>query len=269
MWTINSSKICTLRTPGGDRFTEFVNALITVEAYTKGLPLSNISTTLRTNIADKGVDAEVRQPASNSFNGWMDVPTCWQYKATEYSNISEAKLREEIKGTTKEYARKLIQNGYGYRFCICDAPPANKTSEWENLLDDEIAKINPNAPKSKVITASDLATWANQYPAIIVKFFQPQFVNSLALEDWGRSITGLTFEYVEVNLWTSITQRIIEHINFNNSPNSVTLTLQGEAGVGKTRFIYEKSSIRMFEWSFSYKSFASSRFPRICWVHSS
>jgi hypothetical protein len=236
MWNINSFNIFPLRTPGGDRFTEFVDSLIKAEAYIRGIPTSEISTTLRTNIGDKGVDAEVRQPVTNNLTGWMSVPTCWQYKATEYRNISEKNLREEV---NKEYAQELIQKGYGYRFCICDDLTPVKKSEWESILDDEIAKINSNAPNSKVITASDLATWASQYPSIIVKFFQPQSVNSLGLENWGKNITKLTSEYVEVDLWASIKQQIIDYTNFNNVPNTVILPIQGEAGVGKTRFIYE------------------------------
>jgi hypothetical protein len=239
MWTINSFNIFNLRTPGGDRFTEFVDALIKAEAYIQSITLSEISTNLRTNLGDGGVDTEVRQPAPNSLTGWMSVPTCWQYKATGFAGITPSDLKQEL---NKPYSKQLIEQGYGYRFCICDDLTSEKKRDWERILDDEIAKINPNAPKSKVITASDLAIWANQYPAIVVRFFQPQFVNSLAFEDWGMSIAGLTSEYVEVNLWASIKQQIIEHINFNNSPSNVILPLQGEAGVGKTRLVYETLS---------------------------
>lgn len=236
MWTINSFNIFTLRTPGGDRFTEFVDALIRAEACIQGVPLSEISTNLRTNLGDGGVDTEVCQAMPNSQTGWMSKPTCWQYKATIFKGIGPVKLRKEVKNS---YSKELIQKGYGYRFCICDDLTPTQKSKWEDILDDEIARINPNAPKSKVITASDLATWANQYPAIVVRFFQPQFVNSLALEDWGKNITELTSEYVEVNLWNSIKQQIVEHTNFNNAPNTAILSIQGEAGVGKTRFVYE------------------------------
>lgn len=239
MWTINSFNIFTLRTPGGDRFTEFVDALIRAEAYIHGVHTSEISTTLRTNIGDKGVDAEVRQPAANSLTGWMSVPTCWQYKATEYRNISNTNLREEV---NKEYVKELIQKNYGYRLCICDDLTPVKKSEWEKILDGEIAKINPNAPKSKVITASDLAIWANQYPAIVVRFFQPALINSLSFIDWGEEIKFLTDKYVEVNIWTSIKQRLTEHLNFDISCQNVIFSLQGEAGVGKTRFVYETVS---------------------------
>ncbi len=87
MWTINSFNVFPLRTPGGDRFTEFVDSLIRVEAYTQGVAFSEISTNLRTNLGDKGVDTEVRQSVPNSKTGWMNVPTCWQYKATAFAGI--------------------------------------------------------------------------------------------------------------------------------------------------------------------------------------
>lgn len=239
MLIINSYNIFPLRTPGGDRFTEFVDALIRTEAYIQSVPLSEMSTNLRTNLGDKGVDSEVCQPMPNSQTGWLSVPTSWQYKATEFRNISEKDLREEV---NKEYSTELIQKGYGYRFCICDDLTSTKKSDWEKILNEEIAKINPDAPPSKVITASDLAAWASQYSAIVVRFFQPQLSNALALENWGNNITGLTSQYVEVNIWASVKQKIIEHINFNNRCHSVILPLEGEAGVGKTRLVYETLS---------------------------
>ena len=126
MWTIDSNKIYSLRTPAGDRFTNFVDALIRAEAYIQGVKLSEISTNPRTNLADGGVDTKVLQSMPHSDTGWLSVPTCWQYKATEYRKIEDKKLREEINGKSKEYTRELIKKGYGYRFCICDYLPDKK-----------------------------------------------------------------------------------------------------------------------------------------------
>lgn len=238
MFTINSRDIFNLRTPGGDRFTEFVDALIRAEAYIQGIPISEISTNLRTNLADEGVDTEVRQPDTNNLTGWMSVPTCWQYKATQYKNGHKV-LPKEI---NKKYAQELIQKGYGYRFCICDdLPPATK-SKWEKILDDEIVKINAIAPKSKVVTASDLAAWASRYPAIVSRFFKDYLKHSISCVDWEEEIRFLTYKYVEVKTWATIKQQLIEHLNFDNSCQNVVFSLQGEAGVGKTRFVYETVS---------------------------
>ena len=89
MWTINSYNIFTLRTPGGDRFTEFVDALIKAEAYIQNISLSEVSTNLRTNLGDKGVDAEVRQSMSHrqteqQFSFWKNR----LLKASKYSIYS-------------------------------------------------------------------------------------------------------------------------------------------------------------------------------------
>jgi hypothetical protein len=89
----------------------------------------------------------------------MGVATCWQYKATNYSNISDSELCQEI---NKPYVQRLIQQGYGYRFCICDDFPPTRKREWEDILDAEIKKLNPSAPESRVVSASDLAAWASQ-----------------------------------------------------------------------------------------------------------
>ncbi|MEM9272689.1 MAG: hypothetical protein AAGA80_06960 [Cyanobacteria bacterium P01_F01_bin.143] len=126
MWTINSYNIFALRTPGGDRFTEFVDALIRAEAYVQGVPLSEISTNLRTNLGDGGVDTEVKQDMLHDNTGWFNVPTCWQYKATTFAGIYSSNLIKEI---NKSYSTELIKKGYGYRFCICDdLTPEKKAS---------------------------------------------------------------------------------------------------------------------------------------------
>jgi hypothetical protein len=61
--------------------------------------------TQRGEVADEGVDAEVSQAISPGSDpeGYFDVPTCWQYKASPTGNIKpkkgkggqEAALRKE------------------------------------------------------------------------------------------------------------------------------------------------------------------------------
>ncbi len=236
MWNINSYEIFTLRTPGGDRFTEFVNALIKAEAYARGVPLSAPSTTRRTNVRDGGVDTAVHIDIPANQTGWLDVPTCWQYKATENSNVSDSDLRKEIK---KPHSTKLIDKNYGYRLCICDEITDEKKSRWEEILEEEITKINSSAPPPKVISASNLADWANRFPAIIIQFFKPELGQLLHLRAWQKNLTTLTPTFVDVNLWTGAKQRILEHADFNKPCSEVILAIQGEAGVGKTRLVYE------------------------------
>jgi len=173
MWTINARDIISLRTPGGDRFTEFVDALIRAEAFAEGISQTLISTNLRTNIGDEGVDTEVKQAMSSTFIDSPSTPTCWQYKAMGYADVSDMNLRKEILKTSSKrkhiaYVHRLIQAGYRYYFCICDEMPPVTRTEWENVLQEEVRKIHASAPAPVVLTASHLAEWANSFPAIII-----------------------------------------------------------------------------------------------------
>ncbi|MFM7887676.1 MAG: hypothetical protein ACKPCM_13520, partial [Pseudanabaena sp.] len=222
---------------------EFVDALIRAEAFASGIPQTQISTNLRTNIGDQGVDTEVKQAILSTFIGSPSTPSCWQYKAMAYATVNDDDLREEIKKTNKRnhtaYVQQLIKTGYSYYFCICDDMPAVKRAEWENILNEEIRLINYSAPTSVVLTASHLAVWANSFPSIIIRFFTPNLDNFLHLKSWGQSITSLTSRYSEVLAWNPIKQRILEHVLFDKPCRIVNISIQGEAGVGKTRFVYE------------------------------
>jgi hypothetical protein len=238
MWEINSFDVFALRTPGGDEFAEFVNSLIYADAYLCGVSQAEIFTTLRTNVRDGGVDAEIRTVIP-SDSGWMSYPTIWQYKATGTSNISPGDLRNEIINPSKGHTRNLIEQGYAYRFCICDDVTSEKTHEWEAVLFEEIQKINQQAPAPKVINASHLAEWANCFPAILIRFFRQELLSIQDLKTWGQNIKALTPDFVQINDWETVKNSIIQHIDLSTICHDVVLLLQGEAGVGKTRLTYE------------------------------
>jgi len=186
----------------------------------------------------------VKQAMSSTFIDSPSTPTCWQYKAMGYADVSDMDLRKEILKTSSKrkhiaYVHRLIQAGYRYYFCICDEMPPVTRTEWENVLQEEVRKIHASAPAPVVLTASHLAEWANSFPAIIIRFFRHELSDFLHFESWGNSITKLTSRYSEVIAWDSVKLRILEHIFFDNPCRSVNISIQGEAGVGKTRFVYE------------------------------
>ena len=53
-WTLDPQDVSRLRSPSGDRFTQFVDKLIRAQAYVAGVPQERIATNLRTNIPDGG-----------------------------------------------------------------------------------------------------------------------------------------------------------------------------------------------------------------------
>ncbi len=62
MWTVDEKDFLQLRYGGGEPFTAFVDALIRAHGFVYGVGEAQILTSLRTNIADGGVDTEVRLP---------------------------------------------------------------------------------------------------------------------------------------------------------------------------------------------------------------
>jgi len=97
MWTVDQKDFLLLRDGGGQPFTAFVDALIRVHGFVYGVGEAEILTSLRTNIPDGGVDTQVRQPMPNETTGYLQRPTCWQYKAQRYADMTDAVLLNEIR----------------------------------------------------------------------------------------------------------------------------------------------------------------------------
>jgi hypothetical protein len=237
LWNVTALEIIHLgRTPGGDRFTNFVDELIRAQAFIDGRPSSVIHTNLRTNIGDKGVDTKVDGFVPDSNNTWLKDSSIMQYKASGYSG-GEKDFETEI---NKSFAKECILEGYAYRFCVCDSMPATTKSNWEESLNQLIQEINPDAPKAYVLTADDLAAWASTFPSIILKFFRSNVSNMVFhIDSWGQSIRSLTPDYLSVPEWEGVTRQIHNMLNFSVDITEVLMTIQGEAGVGKTRLVYE------------------------------
>jgi hypothetical protein len=236
MWTVDQKHFLLLRDGGGQPFTALVDALIRTHGFVYGVGEAEILTSLRTSIADGGVDTQVRRGMSNEPTEFLRMPTCWQYKARPYAELTDAALLQEIH---KPYAVQLISEGYAYRLAICDDMPASKQTGWEQLLTHAARQINPQAPEARVATASQLASWANSYPARLPAFFSHDPGPVQYFEAWAPNITKTTPTFVYVEEWRRATELIEAHIDLTRSVRTPIITLQGMAGVGKTRLVYE------------------------------
>jgi hypothetical protein len=245
IWQIDSRDVIGLQ--GRDpEFTAFVNDLLTAQVQGGRVALGVLRLTLKTQAPDGGIDAAVDQavPAGFDPTGYFDVPNCWQFKACPTGNIKPAKkkkggqeaaLREEIR---KSEAARLVAGGYRYLFCIADDLAAPEKARWEGWLLDEARKIEANACPPKVVTASNLATWANRFPGVILPF-RPYLGALSSLRTWGSEITRVTPHFVPVVAWQTTTEIIRSHADLTRPCLRVVQTVQGEAGVGKTRCVYE------------------------------
>jgi hypothetical protein len=225
------------RTPGGDRFVQFTDSLLRAHCFFSSVSSSHISTNLRVNKPDGGVDTKIAEAVPDTRDDWLSMPTVWQYKATDSANIRDRDLVDEI---NKDYCKTCIEQGYGYRFCVCDSIPDTKKVQWQRILTLEVRQINSQAPEAKVLSADDLAAWASRYPALVLTHFRPSVDSSVqCLRSWKRNITDLTNQFVPVPAWQPLQHAVNQHLDFGTNPIEVFVPIQGEAGVGKTRMVYE------------------------------
>src|SRR5262249_10251713 len=157
-------------------WTDFLDSLLRTHAAVAGVPGSEVVTNQRINIADGGVDSEVRGPIAPDPSGWFPAPTCWRYKAEEYKSYTPSSKNKKLAAEMpKESASALIRQGFAYRLCICDSMPPRTRTKWNRALEAARDSINPDAPDPRVLTADDVAAWANQYPGLLRLDFHPEF----------------------------------------------------------------------------------------------
>ncbi len=236
MWTVRAVDVTRLQGPGGDLFTSFVDALLRAHAFAHSLRLDRVRTNERTNQPDGGVDTRVVEGIAPDANGWLEVPTCWQFKATDHPNATIPDLLREV---NKPYARSLLEQGHGYRLAICDSVPDTKVTAWLDAISTEIRAWAPASPPPRVLTADDLAAWAGRYPGVVSRFFAIELKDALPLNAWGKNITCVTPTYVPVEGWADVERRIEDHVLISNPVRDPILVLGGEAGVGKSRLAFE------------------------------
>ena len=240
-WRIDGSDIDSFQgdSPG---FVRLLNALLAHQAAAGGVPQTAVHLNLKDNEPDGGVDAVIDSAIPRDPTGRFAVPTLWQFKAMPTGNIAAGvkggqpeALRLEIQ---KPYSQDLIRKGYGYRLCIAADMPAVKKSEWEECLLDAAKAIRPDASPPMVLTASDIANWATPFRGAIAGIPHPDRSQYRDLGAWKAEITRETPWFVEVAGWAQAVAIIRHHVDFSHKPASL-LTIHGEAGVGKTRCVYQ------------------------------
>jgi len=231
-WRVSADELQVLRGNGGQSFTDFVNTLLRKEAHRARIPLPEVRTNLRVNVGDEGVDAAVDKPLGGGTG--IDVPSCWQFKATSFAEVTPAALRVEV---NKAEARRLIASGYGYYVCVCDDWPPNKVTALGEELRAVVQQINPAAP-SRILPAGELAEWARRHVSVLVEFFRPSLREAIPHAQWLRVVREDIPKFVEVPARASATKAILEHVALEEVPSPM-LSIAGPGGAGASRFVSE------------------------------
>lgn len=231
------------------RFVKLMNRLLCWAAEECNRPDSDLNLTLKTEAPDGGVDALAKFSSDNTRGGlgYFSVPTVWQFKASPSRNIQppsgvtggrSAALRLEV---NKSKANELINQGYGYRYCIAD--DLANLDEWENDLLVAIREINPAAPPPIVLSSERIARWISRLPAVI-RSVKPENIPFQDIDSWAYEIENLTKQYVPNTAWESSSTQISNFADFRRVSENPVLIVSGEAGVGKTRFVHNTLSAK-------------------------
>ena len=237
MWTVSPvTDIPLLRGGGGQPFTGFVNALLQAQRFVHGIPQTAIATTLRVNVRDGGVDTRIDQGAPHDRTGYLGGPTAWQFKAESVERVTDGSITKEIQ---KDYAAELVRSGYGYRVCVCDEITAEKKEQLNTALNAAAQAIRPGAAQCHVLSASDLAEWANRFPGLVGTVLDRPITIARHWQAWGVTQRAITPNYVLPDGWAPRLQVIQQHLQFSSAPFDPVLPVQGAAGVGKSRLVFE------------------------------
>lgn len=169
--------------------------------------------------------------------GYFKGPSTWQYKAVAVKDFTDSKVKEEISGSSKEYVRSLLQEGYAYRMCVADDGPAERKTEIKALLDAEIKKVNPAAPESLVLFASEVVAWVNTFPGIAAEMLGSSMKDFFYFATWLNRERAVTKTFVTTLESAVIFENVQSHLNWKSKPTTARLTVSGDAGVGKSRTV--------------------------------
>jgi hypothetical protein len=238
MIRIAAENIYVLRNSTGKPFTDLLDRLIRSYAWTLGISPSSVLDNPRTNHPDGGVDTQVTVGAPDPW-GYFDGASTWQYKAVELKELTDRKVKGEISGDSKDYVRSLLREGYAYRMCIAHDGPAERKAEIKALLDAEIEKVNPVAPKSIVIFASEIVAWVNTFPAIAAEMLGSSMTDFFLFGTWQNRERAVTKTFVATSESAVIFENVRGQLDWKSKPTATRLTVSGDAGVGKSRTVFE------------------------------
>lgn len=214
----------------GLSFTPFVNSLLEVERAALGLSGAQIATNYSENIADGGVDADVRAAANSEW--FPDGDSAWQFKR---ANLSPKECREELKNAA--WARELITEGAKYRLVLGVALTSRTLASRRTALVKEAEELGLSVAEGTfdVLDANALARWASAYPSLAVSpILRGSGQIARDFESWADSNRHQS-PWVAADrdeLMSSLRNELL-------SAGPFDVRISGVSGVGKTRLVME------------------------------
>jgi len=219
---------------GDVEFVDAMNHLLCAEVDRVGAPPDNVNTSLRVNDPDGGVDARIFLPEKLEHR-WIPLGlSVWQFKS---GDISSSEIQQEF---FKRGVQEAIRKGGTYCFVAGKDYTDPLRKRREEKLEECFQEISLPS-KYRFFTASDIARWASEHPAIaLLPYFERSLGDLWRFETWAnQEVHQIPFQLEEKR--THIIDKIKEMIQNDSPLNSVHI--EGLAGVGKTRLAMESLRI--------------------------
>lgn len=218
-----------IRQLGIARFRALLNRLLSIEANSAGVPLTDLWLTELENVADGGADGIVRWPHGQNNPLLGRGETVVQLKT---GSLTEAKLKEEI---SKPAVSEVLTAGGSYRLFLATDLTATKQKAFAKLLKDHCRRKRHRADAARIVFAQQIATWAQRHPAAVASITGlPAFTT---VQQW-EALPAMS------NPWVAVPDRqeVIEALRVflaDGAPATRTIRIEGQAGIGKTRVVLE------------------------------
>lgn len=228
-----------------------VRRLLVQQATLAGMPRDAISVPSDITTADGGLDARVGESGKISVeiskaapSGTQYLPegqSGWQMKSGHTIQIEVQKaplVKQGRKWVIAPEVKKLLDEGGTY-VLVCGGVGTPNKSAWEKAIQDKLAGLGAPDAKVKVCTADDLATWAEQFPSLVIELNGHVLGECLWHQRWGQEANISSIQYVEDEERRILRESIRSALLNPLTDGFSVFRILGHTGVGKTRLVYE------------------------------
>lgn len=216
---------------GSASFAPLVTSLLSAELALAGMTGTTLESTYIQNASDGGVDAGLRRAIATT---WIPAgDSAWQFKA---GDLPPGKCKTELLGASEALA--ILRAGGKYRLVLGVSLASALIKSRRNALRDQAKALGIIIEDDtfEVITADQLATWAEEHPAIAINPLLGGIgTSALTFVDWAQSNRHTT-------KWASSARRdlVLEQLRtVVAGGGQVDVHIEGVSGVGKTRLVLE------------------------------
>jgi len=213
-------------------FVEFLNKLIRAESQSTGLLSKNVYTTLRSSVADKGIDAKIEN--CNIHSQWIcSGNSIWQFRT---GSITEGKLITEIDDHPKVV--EYVKNGFAYVFCNNKDYIVETQKKFIDAMVKRFIQFGVVNPTVIFHSSVALAEWAVSFPALarFSFFHKPDVGDLLTWKEWS-GLSQFEQKYKADAYREVVKKEVCKYLN--NDTDQLACRIEGNPGVGKTRLALE------------------------------